>query len=74
MYSLSDHYIFASRIDYNVAGEEIGHSITKYDITPIFILILILVFLGVLNEIVYKILQKVKRHIEIKKAKKKKNE
>jgi len=70
MYSLSDHYIFATRTDYNPNGDVVGQSLTKYDITPIFILILVLILFFVLNDICHSILRKIKRKIEDRKNKK----
>jgi len=70
MYSLSDHYIFSETIIYDAENQQIGREVTTHDITPIYMIILILIFYFILNEICRTILYKVKKHIEIRNQKK----
>lgn len=71
MYSLSDHYIFTETIIYDHEDQVIGKEKTAIDITPVYVLILVLIFFVILNEISKSILYKVRRAIELRKEKKK---
>jgi hypothetical protein len=71
MYSLSDHYLFSETITYDKDGEVLEKSNTAYDLTQIYILIIVLVFFVIINDIARKILSKVKSAVEQKKSKKK---
>lgn len=71
MYSLSDHYLFSETITYDKDGEVLEKSNTAYDLTQIYILIIVLVFFVILNDISRKILSRVKLAVEQKKSKKK---
>jgi hypothetical protein len=71
MYSLSDHYLFSEKLIYDVDNLQVGREVTQCDITPIYMLILVLISYFILTEICRTILYKVRKYIEDKKSIKK---